>query len=77
MANSDMSAQCEKEIACCLSWFTNFRTHEKEEFLKILLDKAVPSNVRPHFTCVSLQLICFTSSVFKELVAASFSCSGC
>lgn len=40
-----MTDSCSREIQCIIHWFANWRHYEKREFMKALVDKAVPSNV--------------------------------
>ena len=47
------SSHCDKEVQCITHWFSSWRQHEKSEFLKVLLDKAVPSNVSTSL-CISI-----------------------
>lgn len=35
----------ERELRCVLSWFCNWEDHQKEQFLTVLVEKAVPPDV--------------------------------
>ncbi|KAK8734936.1 hypothetical protein OTU49_005737 [Cherax quadricarinatus] len=35
----------EQELHCVLSWFTNWEDQQKEQFLSVLVEKAVPPDI--------------------------------
>ncbi|XP_064090831.1 uncharacterized protein C14orf119-like [Macrobrachium nipponense] len=35
----------ERELRCVLSWFSNWETPQKEQFLAVLVEKAVPPDI--------------------------------
>lgn len=43
----------EKEMQCILNWFLNWNSFQRGEFMKQLVDKAVPSNVDSLFDAMN------------------------